>query len=170
MDKLDAAIGIYKYGIKNVSVADENFKVSTSNVEWQRASTRLDISQRAKLRLIQLLQGIHDKLTRQLSPPKAIDPFVILPIELVEMIISYLTFRNIVYVYQLCLFSLLKFCPNLIPFMLRTGLGHVFGYQSNGTVFSSPVHHFGSIQTSPTPRDKSPQNLYETAYGDLNIR
>lgn len=40
MDKLDAAIGIYKYGIKNVSVADENFKVSTS------------IPQRAKLRFI----------------------------------------------------------------------------------------------------------------------
>ena len=39
MDKLDAAIGIYKYGIKNVSVADENFKVSTSNVERQKAST-----------------------------------------------------------------------------------------------------------------------------------
>ena len=35
MDKLDAAIGIYKYGIKNVSVVDENFKVSTSNVERQ---------------------------------------------------------------------------------------------------------------------------------------
>ena len=52
MDKLDAAIGIYKYGIKNVSVADENFKVSTSNVERQKASTRLDISQRAKLRFI----------------------------------------------------------------------------------------------------------------------
>lgn len=69
MDRLDAAIGIYKYGIKNVPVADENFK---------------------------LLQGIHDKLTRQLSPPKAIDPFVMLPIELVEMIISYLTFRNMV--------------------------------------------------------------------------
>ncbi|OCL10956.1 hypothetical protein AOQ84DRAFT_288207 [Glonium stellatum] len=69
MDKLDAAIGIYKYGIKNVSVTDENFK---------------------------LLQGIHDKLTRQLSPPKAIDPFIILPVELVEMIIRYLTFRNMV--------------------------------------------------------------------------
>ena len=52
MDKSDAAIGIYKYGIKNVSVADENFKVSTSNVERQKASTRLDIPQRAKLRFI----------------------------------------------------------------------------------------------------------------------
>lgn len=52
MDKLDAAIGIYKYGIKNVSVADENFKVSTSSIERQKASTRSDIPQRAKLRFI----------------------------------------------------------------------------------------------------------------------
>ena len=52
MDKLDAAISIYKYGIKNVSVADENFKVSTSNVERQEASTRSDIPQRVRLRFI----------------------------------------------------------------------------------------------------------------------
>ncbi|OCK85880.1 hypothetical protein K432DRAFT_388256 [Lepidopterella palustris CBS 459.81] len=69
MEKSQVAIEIYKYGLKNVPVTDENFK---------------------------LLQSMHDKLTRQLSPPKAIDPFAVLPIELVEMIISYLTFRNMV--------------------------------------------------------------------------
>ncbi|KAF2115118.1 hypothetical protein BDV96DRAFT_600251 [Lophiotrema nucula] len=69
MEKLDAAIGIYKYGMKNVSVGDRNFK---------------------------LLQQLHDKLTRKLSPPTAIDPFTILPVELAEMVISYLTFRNMV--------------------------------------------------------------------------
>lgn len=44
----------------------------------------------------QLLRGQLEKLTRQLAPPKAIDPLQILPLELVEMTIKYLEFRHIV--------------------------------------------------------------------------
>ncbi|KAF2127997.1 hypothetical protein P153DRAFT_423965 [Dothidotthia symphoricarpi CBS 119687] len=69
MDKPDTALGIYKYGMKNIAIGDKNFK---------------------------LLQQLHDKLTRKLSPPMAIDPFTILPVELVEMILAYLPFRNVV--------------------------------------------------------------------------
>ncbi|KAF2494184.1 hypothetical protein BU16DRAFT_464551 [Lophium mytilinum] len=69
MEKLDSAVDIYKYGLKNVSVTDDNYK---------------------------LLQGMLDKLIRQLSPPKSVDPFSVLPIELVEMVIGHLTFRNMV--------------------------------------------------------------------------
>ena len=46
----------------------------------------------------QLLRGQHDKLARQLAPPKAIDPLQILPLELVEMTMKYLEFSHIVLV------------------------------------------------------------------------
>lgn len=44
----------------------------------------------------QLLQQLHDKLTRKLSPAKAIDPLTIFPVELAEMILAYLSFRHMV--------------------------------------------------------------------------
>ena len=44
----------------------------------------------------QLLRGQHEKLARQLAPPKAIDPLQILPLELAELTIKYLEFRHIV--------------------------------------------------------------------------
>ncbi|KAF9731106.1 hypothetical protein PMIN06_009794 [Paraphaeosphaeria minitans] len=69
MKKLDTALNIYKYGMKNVPVNNSDFP---------------------------LLQQLHDKLTRTLSPPKAIDPFTILPVELVEMVIGYLSFKNMI--------------------------------------------------------------------------
>lgn len=45
---------------------------------------------------LQLLQQLHDKLTRKLSPAKAIDPFTLLPVELAEMILEYLAFHNMI--------------------------------------------------------------------------
>ncbi|KAF1828408.1 hypothetical protein BDW02DRAFT_635195 [Decorospora gaudefroyi] len=69
MEKPETALGIYKYGMKNVPVGDKNFK---------------------------LLQKLHDKLTRKLSPATAIDPFTVLPVELAEMILEYLPFRHMV--------------------------------------------------------------------------
>ncbi|KAK7186937.1 hypothetical protein DPSP01_011613 [Paraphaeosphaeria sporulosa] len=69
MEKLDTALNIYKYGMKNVPVNNKDFP---------------------------LLLQLHDKLTRTLSPPKAIDPFTILPVELVEMVIGYLSFKNMI--------------------------------------------------------------------------
>ncbi|CAE7219942.1 hypothetical protein P3342_013463 [Pyrenophora teres f. teres] len=67
MEKPETALGIYKYGMKNVPVNDKNFK---------------------------LLQLLHDKLTRTLSPPAALDPFTVLPSELAEMVFEYLSFRQ----------------------------------------------------------------------------
>ncbi|KAF2820718.1 hypothetical protein CC86DRAFT_374372 [Ophiobolus disseminans] len=69
MQKHDTALGIYKYGMKNVPVGDKNFK---------------------------LLQQLHDKITRKLSPAKSVDPLTVLPVELAEMILEYLAFRNLV--------------------------------------------------------------------------
>ncbi|PVI06682.1 hypothetical protein DM02DRAFT_514060 [Periconia macrospinosa] len=69
MNKLDTALGIYKYGMNNVR-GDNN--------------------------AYQFLQKAHDNLTRKLSPPKSVDPFTVLPVELVELILAYLPFRNIV--------------------------------------------------------------------------
>ncbi|KAF2681143.1 hypothetical protein K458DRAFT_344425 [Lentithecium fluviatile CBS 122367] len=69
LNKPETAVSIYKYGMKNVPVDNKNF---------------------------QLLQQLHDKLTRQLAPPTAIDPFTVLPMELVEMILGYLPFKNVV--------------------------------------------------------------------------
>lgn len=45
-----------------------------------------------------LLRGQFEKLARQLAPPRAIDPLQILPLELVEMTITYLEFRHTVWV------------------------------------------------------------------------
>ncbi|KAL6708868.1 hypothetical protein ACN47E_002275 [Coniothyrium glycines] len=69
MDNLDTALKIYKYGMKNVPVTDKNYK---------------------------LLQQVHDRLTRKLSPATAVDPFTALPTELVELILSDLSFANMV--------------------------------------------------------------------------
>ncbi|KAF2853460.1 hypothetical protein T440DRAFT_418564 [Plenodomus tracheiphilus IPT5] len=69
MDKPETALGIYKYGMKNMPVDDQNFK---------------------------LLQQLHDRLTRKLSPATAVDPFTVMPVELVEMILEYLSFRQMV--------------------------------------------------------------------------
>ncbi|CAO2658018.1 Nn.00g072780.m01.CDS01 [Neocucurbitaria sp. VM-36] len=69
MEKPETALGIYRYGMKNVPVNDKNFK---------------------------LLQQLHDKLARKLSPATAIDPFTLLPVELAEMVLEYLSFRNMV--------------------------------------------------------------------------
>lgn len=60
------ALGIYKHGIKK----------KTKNVD--------------------LLVKLHDKLLRSTAPPTAADPFAQMPIELVEMILSYLSFNQIV--------------------------------------------------------------------------
>lgn len=45
---------------------------------------------------INVLRGEHDKLHRELCPPNAVDPFTQLPHELVEMIMSYLRFYEVV--------------------------------------------------------------------------
>jgi F-box/TPR repeat protein Pof3 len=69
LDKLQTAVGIYKYGMKNVPITDNNFV---------------------------LLQKLHNQLTRQLSPPKATDPFTVLPVELAELVVCFLPFKNVV--------------------------------------------------------------------------
>jgi len=45
---------------------------------------------------LQLLQQLHDKTTRKLSPAKSVDPLTVLPVELAEMVLEYLAFRNLV--------------------------------------------------------------------------
>lgn len=44
----------------------------------------------------QVLQQLHDRLTRKLSPAAAIDPFTVLPVELAEMLLEHLSFRYMV--------------------------------------------------------------------------
>ena len=44
----------------------------------------------------QVLQKLHDKITRTLSPAEAVDPLTVLPVELVEIIIGYMSFQNMV--------------------------------------------------------------------------
>ncbi|KAF2735738.1 hypothetical protein EJ04DRAFT_491056 [Polyplosphaeria fusca] len=75
MNKLETALSIYKYSMKNVPIDNRDFK---------------------------LLQQLHDKLTRQLSPASAVDPLTILPVELVEMIIAFMSFKNMVNCLRVC--------------------------------------------------------------------
>ena len=63
------ALGIYKYGMRYVPVGNEDFK---------------------------LLRGMYDKLATKCSPPKAVDPLMVLPTELVELVFQYLNLRNLV--------------------------------------------------------------------------
>lgn len=65
--KCQTALQIYVLGLRNVPPSNENYRV---------------------------LQMVHDKLTLQLSPPKSVDPFVALPVELVEIILNYLEFHQ----------------------------------------------------------------------------
>ncbi|KAJ4375449.1 hypothetical protein N0V86_006980 [Didymella sp. IMI 355093] len=88
--KPEIALGIYKYGMKHVPVDDKNFKVSAQIL---RDLLRL---QQTHIDMPQLLQQLHDKLTRKLSPAKAVDPLTILPVEMAEMILEYLTFHNMI--------------------------------------------------------------------------
>ena len=69
MQKNDMALEIYKYGMRNVPVGDEDFK---------------------------LLRGMYDKLATKCSPPKAVDPLILLPPELVELVFQYLNLQNLV--------------------------------------------------------------------------
>lgn len=70
--KHDIALGIYKRAIK----------LKVTNVE--------------------VLVKLHDRLLRSTAPPTAADPFAQLPIELVEMILAHLSFRQVVYVHVPC--------------------------------------------------------------------
>ncbi|KAK4978496.1 NAPDH-dependent diflavin reductase [Elasticomyces elasticus] len=63
------ALSVYKYGLRTISPTDQN---------------------------MHLLQAMHDKLSCLLSPPSAVDPFSVLPIELVEIVLSHLHFQQIV--------------------------------------------------------------------------
>ncbi|KAJ9668473.1 hypothetical protein H2201_001521 [Coniosporium apollinis] len=69
MQKPDVALRIYEYGLRNVPASDKDYK---------------------------LLQGMHNKLSRKISPPKAIDPWTVLPLELVGMVMGYFSFREMV--------------------------------------------------------------------------
>ncbi|KAL9092534.1 MAG: hypothetical protein Q9165_004338 [Trypethelium subeluteriae] len=70
MEKPELALDIYRYGLGKVSISNsDDYK---------------------------LLSSVHDKLSRQLSPPKAHDPFTLLPVEVAEMILHYLRFEHIV--------------------------------------------------------------------------
>ncbi|MCJ1234631.1 hypothetical protein MMC14_002592 [Varicellaria rhodocarpa] len=68
MDKEEMALGIYKYGLLNVLTDDANFK---------------------------LVRDMYDKLNMKLIPPSRVDPLRVLPVELVEMVISYLNFHHL---------------------------------------------------------------------------
>ncbi|KAI9734403.1 MAG: hypothetical protein M1834_002510 [Cirrosporium novae-zelandiae] len=67
MGKNDIAQGIYQRGLKNVPLEDQNYK---------------------------LLKAMHDKLIKDTAPPKAIDPLIILPMEIVLMVLEYLQFAE----------------------------------------------------------------------------
>ncbi|KAF2139935.1 uncharacterized protein K452DRAFT_200040, partial [Aplosporella prunicola CBS 121167] len=67
--KAQTALDIYNLGLRSVKAED-------------------------KAGNLRLLQALRDKLTRQLSPPKSIDPLTVLPAELVDLIMEYLNFRQ----------------------------------------------------------------------------
>ena len=69
MGKDETALDIYRYGMRNVPS-------STPNAA--------------------LLRSMREKLAAKLAPARDADPFDVLPVELVEMIAGYLTFKQLV--------------------------------------------------------------------------
>ena len=80
------ALGIYKYGLLNVLTDDENYKV---RLHLSTGSCSDADSQ------VQLVRDMYDKLNMKLIPPSRVDPLRILPVELVEMVISHLDFCHL---------------------------------------------------------------------------
>jgi F-box/TPR repeat protein Pof3 len=64
--------------------------IRTSRYAWVRPDENY------VLNIIQIMQQLHDKLTRTLSPAKSVDPLTVLPVELAEMVLEHLAFRNLV--------------------------------------------------------------------------
>ncbi|KAI4265677.1 MAG: hypothetical protein L6R38_009247 [Xanthoria sp. 2 TBL-2021] len=69
LDKDSVALGIYKYGLRNVSSSASQY---------------------------QLLRDIHDSMNQKCGPRKAKDPLTVLPMEIAQMIMSYLDFKHVV--------------------------------------------------------------------------
>ncbi|KAK1074819.1 hypothetical protein LTR74_000663 [Friedmanniomyces endolithicus] len=67
MEKESVAFDIYSHGLKNVKHAGQGYE---------------------------LLRTAHVALMNRLSPPKSVDPFTVLPRELAEQILEYLTFQQ----------------------------------------------------------------------------
>lgn len=69
LENSNAALAIYQLGLRKVPANDPNKT---------------------------LLKGLSNRLVKQCAPAKAIDPFRVLPIEIVDMILSYVSFSAIV--------------------------------------------------------------------------
>ncbi|KAL8850609.1 MAG: hypothetical protein Q9221_004479 [Calogaya cf. arnoldii] len=69
LDKDGVALDIYKYGLRKVSQSASQY---------------------------QLLRDMHDSLDLKCGPRKATDPLTVLPVEIAQMIMSFLDFKNIV--------------------------------------------------------------------------
>lgn len=65
----ELALKVYNRGLKSVSASHEHYKT---------------------------LQAAHCKLTRALAPKKSVDPFTMLPAEMVDMILGFLEFHQLV--------------------------------------------------------------------------
>ncbi|KAL8989395.1 MAG: hypothetical protein Q9177_001708 [Variospora cf. flavescens] len=86
LGKPTTALGIYQYGLRNVSPDDPNFKVRVC----------LLILYHHMLTLSKLLRRMHEDMIRSYGTGRAKDPLTVLPAEIAEMILSYLDFRQIV--------------------------------------------------------------------------
>ena len=70
MDRPEQALDIFRYGLRKVPVSDnDNYA---------------------------LLSSTHEKLSRRLSPPKSQDPFTIFPMEIADIILDFIQFRQMV--------------------------------------------------------------------------
>jgi len=74
-----------------------------------------------KIKGMDSLRRMHDKLSRRVTAASAVDPLAILPLELVQMILSYLSFRQIVSVafQPFAIFELIR--PEHVCALRRSG-------------------------------------------------
>ena len=69
MEKDETALGIYRYGIRNVPLTAPNAA---------------------------LLRSMHEKLRAKCAPPQSVDPFTVLPVEMIALVATSLTFAQLV--------------------------------------------------------------------------
>ncbi len=119
-----------------------SIRTQKSSCRRRKLQSKIEVvgSLHQNMRLIwKLLRGLHDRLSKQMSPSRSIDPLTVLPTELVQHIFGYLNFRNIVYG------SPIRYRSMTDPVRVAT----VSVSRSSGDSTSPLVHPCGSTPISP---------------------
>lgn len=109
MDKKSVAAEVYSAGLKRVKRVGRGYAVSSLKIRGDAVPLVLTVGTH------QALRQAHDDLQSELSPHNSVDPLTVLPRELAEQVLQYLSFRQLI---KSCLVSkgwtdFIRSCPDL---------------------------------------------------------